>query len=355
MARRATPAPPPPPVPDLDPPRKHRRWGLYLPFIAAILAAMLWSGLWLYIHRETRLRMDAGAEALRSAGYQIAWKERRITGYPFRLNVTLLEASIREPSGWALETPRLETESYLHGLGTWVLATPDGFTFVRPGGGPVVVTGDLLHASLSNLDKQPPNVSFEGRKLTFTAGPGAQPFGLTSADKVEAHLRPGPDDQAAVLFRIDNGAARLSSLFARIAGDKPISMIWDSTLTKMSAFKGSDWPTAVKSWNAAGGVMTVRNAGLTAGSAVVGSRAGRLNVGYDGRLAGSLDVTLREAPQALSAMAQTGVIPPEAALAAAAVAAARAGTGDVAQATVTFQAGQTTLGPVAIAPSPKVY
>jgi len=40
---------------------------------------------------------------------------------------------------------------------------------------------------------------------------------------------------------------------------------------------------------------------------------------------------------------------------AAAVAAAREGTGDVAAATINFEAGQTTLGPVAIAPAPKVY
>ncbi len=329
--------------------------GLYLPFIVAILAAVVWSGFWLYLHRETRLRMDAGAESLRSAGYQVAWQERRITGYPFRLNVTLVDASIREPSGWALTTPRLETQAYVHGLGTWVLAAPEGFTFVRPLGGPVSVKGELVRASLSHLDNTPPNFSFEGRKLTFTPGPGAQPFGLTAAEKVETHLRAGPSDQAAVLFRVDNGAARLSGLFARMAGDKPVSMVWDSTLSKVSAFKGSNWPAAVKSWSAAGGSMSVRQAGLTAGSAVIGSQSGSLGVGYDGRLSGSLQVNLREAPQALSAMAQTGVIRPEAALAAAAVAAARQGSGDVAQATITFQAGQTTLGPVAIGPAPRVY
>jgi len=329
--------------------------GLYAPFGLALVAVVAWSGFWVYLHAQAGARMDTGAEALRAAGYDVAWKERRITGYPFRLNVTLLEANVREPSGWAISTPRLEGQAYVHGLGSWVLATPDGFTFIRPTGGPVSVKGELLHASLTNLDKRPPNVSFEGRKLTFTPGPGAQPFALSSAEKVETHLRAGPDDQAAVLFRVDNGKARLSGLFARIAGEKPISMVWDSTLSEASAFKGADWPSAVKSWTGAGGVMTVRQAGLTAGDAVVGSQAGTLGVSYDGRLSGSLDVTLREAPQALTAMAQTGVIRPEAALAAAAVTAARQGTSDVARATVTFQAGQTTLGPVAIGAAPRVY
>jgi hypothetical protein len=53
-------------------------------------------------------------------------------------------------------------------------------------------------------------------------------------------------------------------------------------------------------------------------------------------------------------MGSTGTIPQDRADAAAAVASARQ-EGDVARATLNFEAGQTTLGPVAIAPAPKVY
>jgi hypothetical protein len=200
-----------------------------------------------------------------------------------------------------------------------------------------------------------PRFSFEGTKLSFAPAAGAQPFALSAAEKVEFHLRPGPDDQAALFFKVDAGKARLSGLFARIADDKPISISWDSTLSKVSAFKGADWPQAVRDWTTAGGRMTVRQAGITAGDAVIGAQSGTLSVGYDGRLNGSLDVNLRQAPKALGAMAETGVIRPEAAMAASAVAAARQGSDDVARANVTFQAGQTTLGPVAIGPAPKVY
>ena len=101
--------------------------------------------------------------------------------------------------------------------------------------------------------------------MTFAPTPGAQPFALSAADKVEFHFRPGPDDQAAVFFKVDAGVARLSGLFARIAGDKPISISWDSLLSKISAFKGANWPEAVRAWTTAGGRMTVRQAGITAG------------------------------------------------------------------------------------------
>lgn len=353
MARR--PIPKSHPLPDLDPPGKHRRWGLYAPFIVALIVIIAWSGFWLYARSQTRTGMDASVETLRKAGYEISWKERRLTGYPFRLNVTLTEARIREPSGWALESEQVESQAYLHGLGVWVIAAPKGLTFVRPIGGPVTVNGDIIHASLSHTDQHPPSLSFEGTKLTFAPAAGAQPFALSAADKVQFHLRAGPDDQGAVMFRVDNGKARLSGLFQRIAGDKPISIIWDSTLSKMSAFTGENWPAAVKSWSTAGGQATVKQAGITAGEAVLGAQSGTLSVGYDGRLRGSLDVNLRQAPRALTAMGETGVIPPDTAIAAAAIAAARQGSDDLARANLTFEAGQTTLGPVAIGPAPRVY
>ncbi|MEO8114061.1 MAG: DUF2125 domain-containing protein, partial [Phenylobacterium sp.] len=74
-----------------------------------------------------------------------------------------------------------------------------------------------------------------------------------------------------------------------------------------------------------------------------------------GRLSGLLDVTLRQALGALDVMGQVGVMPPETAQAASAVATARQGAGEIAHATLNFQAGQTTLGPVAVGLAPKVY
>jgi hypothetical protein len=258
-------------------------------------------------------------------------------------------------SSAAIQAPRLEAEAFMHALGSWLIAAPQGLTFVRPVGGPVQVSGKMVRASLTNLDKRPPNFSFEGVKLVFTPQPGAQPFALANADRFEFHLRAGPDDEGGVFAELKNGKAQLSGLMARIAGDKPISLTWNSTLSKMSAFSGADWPDAIRKWTAAGGQMTVRNAGLTAGDALIGVRTGRLGVGVDGRLTGSMEVNLREAPRAIGVMGEQGLIPQPNADAAMAVAQARQAGAEAAQATITFQAGQTTLGPVAVGPAPRVY
>ncbi|WP_309087405.1 DUF2125 domain-containing protein [Phenylobacterium sp.] len=341
---------------DLPPPRKRGRLGLYLPFALAVLVAIAWTAGWLWARGEARVRMDEGVEALRRAGYDVSWQSRGIGGYPFRLNITLTEPRIREPSGWGLEAPTLEAQARISSPTSWVVAAPQGLTFVRPIGGPVRTQGKVIRASLTHLTETPPRFSFEGVDLTFQAGPGAQPFGLEAAKRVEFHLR-GNDqlDEGLVSLRVDEGKARLTGLLGRIAGERPVSIVWNATLSKIGSFNGSNWADAVRRWVDAGGRMTLRQAGVTAGEAVLGSNAGTFSVGSDGRVTGVMDITLRQGPRALGALGETGVIPQERAEAAAAVAAAREGTGDAARASIHFQAGQTTLGPVAIGPSPKVY
>jgi len=340
-------------MPDPIPARKSRL-GLYVPFLLLLVGAAVWTGVWFWMRIQVQDALARAQADLRKAGYDVGWDSHSVGGYPFRLDVTLIQPRLRDPSGWALAAPRLEGEAYALTPRHWIIAAPQGLDFTRPRGGPVSVKGQLIRASLTHLDKHPPNFSFEAVKVGFTPAPGAQPFALSAADRVEFHLREGPDDQGGVFAKVEGGKARLSGLFARIAGDKPVAIEWNATLSKISAFRGEAWPAAVRAWSDAGGQMTVRNAGVTAGEAVLGTQGGVLTVGTDGRIRGSLDLTLRQAPTAISVLGETGAIAPEAAAAAAAVAAARQ-QGDVARATLTFQAGQTTLGPVAIAPAPRAY
>ena len=335
--------------------RKPRRLGLYLPFVLLLLAAVAWTVFWLWTRGEVQKRMDATAAELGRAGYQISWGRRTLGGYPFRMDVNLTDATVRDPSGWALKAPLLEGEAFLYAPGHWMLATPQGLTFVRPTDGAVTVTGKVLHASLTDLAKRPPSFSFQGEALVFQPAAGAQPFALTAADLVEFHLRAGPDDEGGIFITVNNGRARPGGLLGRIGGDKPVALVWNSTLSKMSAFDGADWPDAVRRWSDGGGQLNVRDTSkLTAGDALIAVKSGTLAVDHDGRLRGVLEVGLRQAPRALGAMAQTGVVPSTAADAASAVATARQ-NGDTAQATLNFEAGQITLGPVALGPAPKVY
>lgn len=355
VRRKAVPAPPS--LPEPPPARKPSRRPLWIALGLAGLFVLAVSAFWIWARGEAIKGLDAGAEVLRRAGYEVTWKDRSVGGYPFRINVALEEPRIRDRSGWALEAPRLEAQAFLHAPGHWLAAAPDGATFTRPEGGPVRVGGKLIRASLTQLDRYPPNLSFEGVDLTFEPAPGAQAFGLASAGRVEFHLRRAPaevGDEAGVWLSVKDGKARLPALLGRLAGDKPVSLEWDGRMTKIDALRGENWRGAVRAWSAAGGTMRVTRGGLTAGDALVGVSGGSLRAGFDGRLQGVLDLSLRQAPRALGALAEAGAVSAERAAAAVAVAEAR-GSRDLARATLNFEAGQTTLGPVALAPAPKVY
>jgi len=324
---------------DQAPPRKHSRWGLYIPFVLLAVVVVAWSAGWFWLRDQAVKRMDAGATALRQAGYTVAWRERTIGGFPFRLDADFTDFRIAEPSGWGLAAPKLRTEAYIYALGHWVAYAPGGVVLDRPIGGPLAVNGSALRASVSDLEQDTPRVAIEGANLTFTPAPNAQDFLLQSADHLDLHLRPGPNDQGAVLLKVDGAKARLPGLMARIAADQPVGIDLEIILSKMSAFEGGDWRAMARNWAAAGGTAQVRNASLTAGGAELAAHGEGLTAGADGRVQGKLDVDLRKAGPALSDMSG-GAIPPE------------AGFGG---ASLTFREGEARLGPMRIAPAPRLY
>jgi hypothetical protein len=344
----------PDPAAERKPPR---RFWLYAPYALVGIAALGWSLGWWVLTGKVKTDMDKQAEALRQAGYQVSWTSRKIGGYPFRIDVTLTEAKLSEPSGWGLSFPVLKTEAFAYSLNHLVLVAPDGVTVMRPVSGPMRVTAKALRASLVQSGVALPRLAVEGVGLGFSPEPGAGRFGLASADKLEFHLIPGGKDEMAMLLRLDGGKASGGGLTARLAGSKPVSLLWDATLSQREAFKGRDWPDAVRSWTAAGGALSLKQGGLSLGDTQMGLIGGRLTVGADGRLRGSLEANLKLGVQALLAMGDNGLIDPSAAQIAAAVIQAREAGLEAkgARVNLNFEAGRTTIGPVALGQAPKVY
>ncbi len=314
-----------------------------------------WSGAWVYLRGQTASRLDAAAEQARAAGWQAQWSGRTISGYPFRIDVVLNDLVLSEPSGWGVSTPQLRAETYAYRLGHWIGYVPDGLTLSRPGAAPLQVRAKVLRASLNGLGRIPPRLSVEGDALTFNAAAGGPLPTFTSAAKLQLHLRPGPDDQGAALFRLDNAAAEPSRWLGRVAQGRPVTVVFDGVFSNASALKGANWADAVRAWTGAGGRLNLRSAQLSAGDAALNATAGQLSVGFDGRLRGDLQAELRQAPRALAVLGESSGVPAEAAAAAAAVTAARQGSASLARAAINFEAGQTTLGPVALGPAPRVF
>ncbi|KQY92590.1 hypothetical protein ASD21_14490 [Caulobacter sp. Root1455] len=329
------------------PSRKPRRRGLLAPFVLLAIVAIGWSIGWLWLRGQAEQRMDATALSLKSRGYDLSWENRTFSGYPFRLDVTLTNARVAEPSGWALRAPELKGEANAYNIGHWVIVAPQGVIMTRPINGDVAITGQALRASFTGFNRYPPRISVEGANLIFTPMAGAAPFPLLSTAGLQLHVRPGPDDQGAIFFEAKGAKARFTGLMGRIAADRTADLIWDSKVSKISALHGTSWADAVEDWSDAGGTLTVQQGKLNAGEALLEAKSGALTVDDDGRLRGALDVTVREIPTPGQALKS-----PEAAAAAVAQA---LGQDPTLSATLTFQNGRTRLGLFDTGPAPRVY
>lgn len=332
---------------DAAPSRKARRGRLFTPFILAALIAGGWSYGWFWLRGQAEQRMDAASADFKARGYDLSWRERTFSGFPFRMNVDLADARVAEPTGWAIRAPLLKGEAEIYDLTHWVLVAPQGVVLTRPEAGDVTIAGQALRASISHVREHPPRVSVEGAGLSFTPAPGAKPFQLVSADRMQLHLRAGPDDQGAIFFKADGAKTAFTGLLGRLAQDKTASMILETRLSHVSYLRGRDWEAAVKDWSAAGGQITFQQSQILAGDAEGKARSGVLSVDPGGRLTGALEVAIKERAD-LSQPIRT----PEQALAAAAQAVDQE---PVIEASLKFHDGRTFLGVIDTGPAPAVY
>jgi hypothetical protein len=335
--------------------RKPSRTWLLLPLVLAGVALAAWSAYWFIARGRLLSAMDQAVAAQEVHGRKIEWSARRVEGFPYRFKVVLDEVRIGSPSGWALRAPRLEAQANAYRLTRWVAAAPQGVVVVRPVAGPLRVDGRVLRASLAGVQGAPPRISVEGADLRFTPLDGAEPFLLVGAERAEFHLRPakGAPGDAALVFRVRAGQPRPAGLMAFVSGNQPTNFVWNSQVTKVAALRGGNWAGAVRSWTQAGGRMEVKSTSLQSGDLRAQNTGGVLTVGSDGRLRGRLEVMLNRPLQALSALGRIKQADPNALGAATAVARARGETNVALD--LGFEAGQFTVGPVAVAPSPKVF
>jgi hypothetical protein len=335
--------------------RKPGRLWLLLPLVLLALAAAGWSGFWWWLSRETAERMDSAAAALTDSGYPLTWATRRIEGFPFRLTVTLTDARFASAGGRAISAPRVVAEATAYRPDRWVANFPAGLTLDRPLTGPTRIDGRVIRASVVSTPRGP-RVGVEGRDLRFTPAGGPILFPLTSAGRFDLNYAPRPDgpDEAGLLIRIEDGVAAPGTLIQRIGVDPKTRLLWEAVLTEASSFRGEDWGAAVEAWTDAGGVMRVEQASAAVGDAAATVDSGQLTVGNDGRLRGALNLAVQQAPRSLLQLRGVPKVDPDAASRAAAVAQAREQAA-LARLRLVFEAGVVTVGPVALAPAPKIY
>src|ERR1043166_6670490 len=96
----------------IEHPRKRSGlFGLFWPFLLLLVALGGWTWWWFQVAHGVEQGIDKSAASLRQAGYKISWKQRSVSGWPFRTFVRFQDFRVSAPSGHAFFAPKLDAEA----------------------------------------------------------------------------------------------------------------------------------------------------------------------------------------------------------------------------------------------------
>ena len=105
---------------------RHRRLGLYGPFILLLIAVIAWSISWLWMRDQVYRGLMAFRSEMAQAGYDVTWRTQSVWGYPFRLDLSLSDVAIRRaPAGWRLSVPTAERRGGIPDAGSLGAGHPE--------------------------------------------------------------------------------------------------------------------------------------------------------------------------------------------------------------------------------------
>lgn len=346
---------------------------LIIPLSLMAIVIAVWTAWWFWLAKEVESRVDLAAEGLRAQGWQVEYARPAVSGWPFRVRLETEHLRVTAPTGHELAAPALAAETNAYRPDRWVLAATDGLVLTRGDKGKVAVRAPVIRASASGLAQTFPNLALEIAEPVFTAHPGADPFPLASAGRVEIYMRAGQDrsqdaDAEAVqtalpasarnvdlLFRLIDGVGRPEGPIAFMSRGGLFTLQAEATVENWQGLSGPDAPTLMAAWTASGGRFTHVRGEMQAGDSAARLTSDALHADDQGRLMGTLSLSADRAAPALTGLSRSDQVNRTAAVGAAAAAgASEVLTGDVAL-EVEFRDGRAWMGPFNLAPAPELF
>lgn len=358
--------------------KRPSRAGLFAPFILVLIALAGWTVWWFHLTGQVRERIGTQVGALNEAGWAVSHKQTAISGWPFRVRVSMGETRIEAPSGHAISSADLVGQANAWNPSTWVIVSDGDLVLTRANKGDVTIGGES-RMSLHGLSQRWPNVALELIRPTFTpvamTGSAAEPFPLSRAGLIQFYLRPhlapagtaGADTSVDVLFRLLDAEGRTGGPVEAFSQNGKLTAQVEAVIERADRISGTDTAGVFSAWSQDGGRFASVRGEISAGEsrALVSSES--LMAGPDGRLQGNLtlDATkplpalvgllrsggatgpLLDTPMgqaALEGLAGSGPTP----------AGAPESTEDV-NLSLAFRDGRSWLGPFPLAPAPKLF
>jgi hypothetical protein len=237
--------------------RRSRFW-LFVPFVLLVLVAVAWSAAWFVMRDRTETAIDSMLRREARAGRQWDCRDRSISGFPFRLEVTCASLSVRR-SDITASFGRVEAVAQVY-QPRHVITEVSGP--LRVTDGTVTVDGSwrLLETSVHGSPAGFERISLVAEEPTVTiAGTGPSPLSLTSRN-LEVHLRPNPtrrSTEGAYDAALMAQKALIPGLDAFVGSNAPTDLQVDLTATQVEGFRGRPVLAEVERWRQANGRVEV--------------------------------------------------------------------------------------------------
>jgi hypothetical protein len=297
--------------PELAPSRT--RW-VVVPFIAVVVLAALWTGFWFYAASTAQATLTKWREQESRLGRTYTCGSQTTGGYPFRLEVRCEDASVEmrafQPTLRAAAKSVLVVAQVYDP--TLLIGEVTGPLTVAEAGGrePLVGTWRLAQISVRGRPDAPERVSIAADDLRIERGRegGTQ---VAGASHLELHARahPGSDKPAGDLV------IRLSGATAPAAGGmaaQPLDADVTAVLRGLKSVAPRPLPTMLRELQAAGGGLDITNARLQQGETVVQGN-GSVGLSPNGRLDGTMTVTIAGFDKFMASIGGLQRVPPQAA------------------------------------------
>ena len=344
---------------------------LIIPFAIVLIVLIAWTAWWFWLSQQVRDRLDLAAEGLRAQGWEVVYSEPTLTGWPFRTRLESEHVRLTAPTGHEIAAPHLAAEANAYRPDRWVLVADEGLVLTRGDKGKVAVAAPVIRASASGLTQPFPNLALEVLEPVFTAHPGAEPFPLERAERIELYLRPGEAREAEgetvqtalpasqrnvdVLFRLIDATGRDGGPIAFMSRDGLFSLQAETVVENFQGLSGPDASSLLAAWTASGGRFVDVRGEMQAGESAARLTADELRADAEGRLVGTLRLSADRAAPALTGLARSETVNRTATVGAAAAAgASEVLTGDV-ELEVEFREGRAWMGPFNLAPAPELF
>ena len=284
-------------------PRRRSRWPLYAVPAAVVVLAAGWSVFWFVAAGRIDTELDGWRDREARSGRVYDCTQRKVGGFPFRLEVDCVGASValaaQTAEQSASKTPATARLADIH----VVTQIYDPTRIIAEFTGPVTVTDlgqqpsitanwTLGQASAAGLPTAPQRVSLAFDHPSVDLITGDVPAPLLRADHLELHARLAEDSAP------DNPVveAVLQLVVAKVLGVHPVLQTPFNADVRVR-FRGlkdvspKPWPVRFREIQAAGGRIDITQSRFEQGE-VLALAAGTLSLNADGKLDGQLAMTV---------------------------------------------------------------